>query len=144
MKKKIKSGFFKRISKFCSDKWEKYNSLPKKTRNIISVWFVVLLLILVLIIICNINNNGISTYTKIETKMEKAALEYAEEKELHGISSQKIRIDLEELIDTGKLNKLKDDTCVGYVLVFNNKDNKTKANAYLSCKSYITDGFKLK
>ena len=31
--------------------------------------------------------------------------------------------------------------CIGYVLVYTDDKNEEKANAYISCKGYATDGF---
>jgi hypothetical protein len=113
---------------------------------ILNLWLVILLIIVLVIIICNINNNGMEKYLKLEDKMEKAALKYAQDKELAGTNSQKVRLDFNALIDEHylKVDKNLEKKCIGYALIYVNNDNEDKASAYISCNGYTTDGFSSK
>lgn len=144
--KRKKSSIISRIGDFMNNKIQKYKELPSKTRSIITLWIVLVLFIVLIIIVCNINNKKLVRYENAEKDMAKAAVKYAEDKKLAGIDSQKIKLDMSALINSNYLNvdeKIEAD-CIGYALVFTNRDDEVKASGYLSCKGYATEGFSFK
>ncbi len=145
-KMKKKNNLLDKIKTIINNMMNKYNNIPKKTKKILNLWFVILLIIVLIIIICSINNNGMEKYLKLEDEMEKAALKYAQDKELAGTNSQKIRLDFNALIDERylKVDKNLEKKCIGYALIYTNNDNEEKASAYISCNGYTTDGFSSK
>ena len=119
MKKKNKKGLLKKIQEFFTNVYNKFMELPKKNRIIIILWCVILLFLIIIIVVSNINNSYLSTYTKLEKDLKSAALKYSEDKDLYGINSQKVRLEMEILVESGylELEDKQEDSCVGYALV---------------------------
>ena len=136
--KKDKENVFKKIK-------NNYNKLNKKAKTILWIWVVILIIIIILIVACNTNNKETSTHTKIEKAMLVAAEKYVEKNDIHGTKEQKLRIDLDELVNSKYLDKkdVTDKTCIGYVSyysVFDKKEvEKVTAKSYINCKMYTTE-----
>ena len=133
----------KKKGNFFEEKVKEYKELPKKTRSIINLWVAIVIIIILIIVICSINNHHLRNYEKIENNLQKAAIKYSEKNELEGIDSQKVKIDMEVLIKDKylKIDKKYNKKCIGYALVYTNRDDEVKSKGYIYCKGYATDGF---
>ena len=143
MKKKKKNNIFANLKQLFKNIGNGFKNLNKTTKSLIVLWTCIILILIVVILISNVNNKHLSNYTNLEQDLKKAALKYAEEKELLGTNSQKVRLDLEGLVDDGylKITEEDNDSCIGYALVYSDDEGNLKAKPYLSCKGYTTDGF---
>ena len=95
----------------------------------------------------NSNKKTIAKHEKIQNEVKAAALDYVKEKKLYPTSNQKLRLNMEVLIENGNLYKdtLTDKTCVGYALVyFDEAKENYVIEPYISCKNYVTEGYEVK
>lgn len=125
--------------------------MPKKTKMIIGVWSIVVLLILIVIIVGSANNKFLGKYKDLETKINASALDYVKENKIYPLETNKLKLDFNVLIDEGYLGKntISDKTCRGFAIVYvdgdvdANDEAKTKynINSYLHCDKYTTKGY---
>lgn len=141
--KKIKNGLRKMYTKFMD--------MPKKTRMVIGIWGIVVVLILIVIIIGSANNKFLDKYKTFETKINDSALNYVKENKIYPLETNKLKLDFNALIDEGYLgeNTIDDKTCRGFAIVYvdgdvdTNDESKTKfnINSYIHCGNYTTKGY---
>lgn len=145
MNKGKKKSFFEKCREWFKERYVSFIKLPKKTRRILELWCIIVLILVIVIVVCNINNSYIGNYTGVEKKLATAAVEYVEDKDLAGVDSQKVKLDMTALIKEGylKVDSKIEDECIGYALVFTNRDNEVRSTGYLLCKGYSTEGFSL-
>ena len=154
-KKKKKSSKFSRIMKEIGKSIvelfkkliEKFKKTSKEFKILLVIWILVLIIIFVVLGIFKANKKSIAEHKKIENEIKKAALVYVEDKQLFPTSDQKLRLNMEVLIQNGNLYKdqVTDNTCVGYALIYHDEEKNTYViEPYLSCKSYVTDGYEVK
>lgn len=100
--------------------------------------FVCISLVSLLYVIGIFYNDSMKNYNNLESDMIEAASLYID----YGKTITGNKISMDELNANGYEidNKVKDDTCTGYVLI---KDNiKRDYKAYLKCENYMTEGYK--
>lgn len=143
--KKVKKSIKNAVSKTK----EKYNNMTNTGRKIFWVWTCIFILILALIITCHGNNKIVNTHSSIEKAIKESAVNYAEDKNMHGSKDQKVIIYIEELIENGYLKEkeITDKTCIGYATYYTKGDlagekNKIITKSYIKCKKYVTEGYK--
>lgn len=145
--KKIMKDLFKEIKAFVLNVCKKIKSLSKEIKIIVIVWIIIFVVVLFLILFCNSNKKVVMKHEVIEDSVNSAALEYAEARNLYPTEDQKLRLNIETLIESGNLTRkdINDDSCLGYALVYYDVENeKYEVKSYLSCKKYITDGYTYK
>jgi len=126
---------------------KKFQKTSKEFKIILGVWVAVILIIVIVVAMVNSNKKTVAAHEKIQNEVKAAALDYVKEKKLYPTSNQKLRLNMEVLIENGNLYKdnLTDKTCVGYALVYFDESKENYViEPYISCKNYITDGYEVK
>lgn len=126
---------------------KKFQKTSKEFKVILGVWVAVILIILIVIGMVNSNKKTVAKHEKIQNEVKAAALSYVKEKKLYPTSNQKLRLNMEVLLENGNLYKdaITDKTCVGYALVyFDEAKENYVIEPYISCKSYVTEGYEVK
>lgn len=151
-KRKKKKFTLKRIKKILIIVWnnivsyfkklyENFMSLPKKIRSVTYVWASVLLVILLIILFATSNNKYLEKYVAIEGDMNDATLSYVNDYELYPSPENKLKLDLNVLVDFNYLSDIdvKENKCEGFSVVSYDdiKDDYT-INSYINCNKYTT------
>ena len=147
--KKIIKTILTNIKNFFVNIYIKFKKLPKKLQKLIILWLAIFIIIVVLIFFCGTNKKIVvnqtpytNTYQK-PTVVVSAALDYVKTRELYPTKDQKMRLNINTLIENGDLyDDAVDKSCIGYALIFYDEDKSDyNVKAYLSCKNYETDGY---
>ena len=126
---------------------KKFKKTSKEFKILLGVWLAVILIIIIVVCMVNANKKTIAKHEKIQSEVKTAALDYVKEKKLYPTSNQKLRLNMEVLIENGNLYKdsISDKTCVGYALVyFDEAKENYVIEPYISCKNYVTEGYEVK
>lgn len=121
---------------------EKFNNLDKSIkRTIIGGVIIVIILIIVVFIIGTLNNKQLS-YSRLENKIEEAAISYYEDhsNKLPSLEGEQVQISAKELVKAEYLKELSeynDDKCQASIFVQNN-GGEYIYRTYLTCKNYST------
>ncbi len=126
---------------------KKFQKTSKEFKIILGVWVAVILIIVIVLAMVNSNKKTVAKHEKIQNEVKAAALDYVKEKKLYPTSNQKLRLNMEVLLENGNLYKdaLTDKSCVGYALVyFDEAKENYVIEPYISCKNYVTEGYEVK
>ena len=131
------------IKNFFVNIYIKFKKLPKKLQKLIILWLAIFIIIVVLIFFCGTNKKIVVNHEKMENDVVSAALDYVKTRELYPTKDQKMRLNINTLIENGDLyDDAVDKSCIGYALIFYDEDKSDyNVKAYLSCKNYETDGY---
>lgn len=134
----------RKIKKTVKYAYASFMTLSATTRYIIGVWTGVIVLILLLVLVSQSNQNYLATYTQIESDINKAAISYVKDKEIYAVSNKKLKlqVDVLESMDYLYEDKITDNTCDGYALVYYDQDtDEYLSDSYITCKKYTTKGY---
>lgn len=141
----------RKIVLFFKNLYKKFMDLPKKVRMILGVWTVVVVLIVVVIIAGSVNNNFLNKYKSIEKVVNEAALQYVKDNKIYPMESNKLKLDINALVDNGYLTKkdINDNTCEGFSVIYAKGDvtiedelnAEFNINTYINCDKYTTEGY---
>lgn len=144
---KIKKCFKKIGKKLCLI-WkaivESYNNLAPKAKKIVTLWGIILLVIILFVVFSAINGSRIRKYKAIEKNVDAAMLDYVKTNDLHGSKEDRIKIDINVLLDESYLydEGITDNKCEGYsTSYYDNEEKEFVTESYINCKNYITIGF---
>jgi len=135
---------FKKVRRVIKNCYASFMTLSAKARYIMGVWICVAVLILILIVISQSNQKYLTTYTQIESDISKAAISYVEDKEIYAVANNKLKLQIEVLESMNYLyeDKITDDTCDGYALVYYDQDTEEYlSDSYIACAKYKTKGY---
>ena len=154
IKKKIKiflkniKKIFKKLIKFVKDAgiqlWNKFMKLPKKVRLVFYIWFIVIIFVCLFIAISSASKRQLNKYESFEKSMSEASLKYVEDKNIYATKSNKLKINLETLVDEKYLGSfaISDKSCDGIsVVYYDDFKEEYIINSYLNCKKYTTDNY---
>ena len=106
---------------------DRFMKLPRKIRMVIYVWCAVIVILFMFIGITNGTNRFYAKYTDIEAVISSKALKYVKDNNYFATKDNKLKIDLQTLIEEKYLNSaiLNDNTCEGVSVVYydDNKDD---------------------
>ncbi len=142
--KKIIINFFKNLGLKIKELFKKFMGLPKHIRLITYIWIVVIILLVLFAILSNANNKLLEKYSYYETEMNNAAIDYVKTNNLIPGEGNKLKLDLNFLMDYDFLYKdtITDSTCRGFSIVYYDENNEDYvAKSYLNCKKYTTKGY---
>jgi len=148
--KRVFVNIWKSICAFFKNIYNSFNNLPKKTKQILGVWAIVIVIIILIIIASSSNNKFLSEYESYEKKVNDAALSYVTDNEIYPSENNKLKLDINALVDSGYLNESDVvGTCGGFAVIYakdsTNEDGDTTisyvVNTYLNCSNYTTKGY---
>lgn len=121
---------------------EKFNNMDKSIkRTILGGIIVIVVLVVVVFIIGTLNNKKLS-YSRLESKIQNAAISYYENhpEKLPNSEGGEVELDVKELVKAEYLKELaeyNDDECSASIFVQNN-GGEYLYRTYLTCKNYST------
>lgn len=141
--KTIMKSLWNQIKTFFVGLYLKFKKLPKKLQKLISLWVIIFLIIIILIFFCGNNRKVVVSHEKMEEDVAVAALDYVKTREIYPTENQKMRLNINTLLENGDLyDDAVDKSCIGYALIYYDETkNDYDVKAYLSCKNYETDGY---
>ena len=152
LNKKKKNSFkrtckrtIRKIVKFFINLKDKFMALPDRTRYIVYIWAIVLVILLVLIGGSNASAKKVDKYHTMEETLKNATLTYVSTNQIFPNVGKKLKVDLDMLRDFKYIDKEEvDETCKGYSIVYYDEETgKYTINPYLNCKHYTTKDFAL-
>ena len=138
------SKFLKKVLNQIKKIFNEFMNLPDHIRKIIYVWLIIILIFILLAIISSSNNNYLDKYKQLENDMNISALDYVKSNEIIPGEENKLRLDLNVLVDFNFLyeEKVFDKTCEGFSLIYYHETEEDyKISSYLKCKKYTTKGY---
>lgn len=145
--KKVKKLFldiWKNVCKFFKTLYGRFMNLPQNVRSIIYVWAVVVFIVVLMIVLTSSNNQFLKQYVTIENEMNASTLDYVKSNELYAVSSNKLKLDLNVLLDYDYLyeDAISDKTCEGFSLVYYDEEKEDyDVDSYINCDKYTTSGY---
>ena len=139
--RKKRSNFIKKIKKIFSKVVNKIKNMDSKTKSIIVVWTIIIIVIALMGLLVSSSNQNRAKYYKMEKAMTDAVLDYVETEEIYPVKDSKANIPLESLLLGNYLYKsdVADDSCKGYSIVYYNGDEEQYVvESYISCDEYTS------
>lgn len=118
-------------------------NMSKKMKTISIMWGMIVITLFIIVVLFSVfYKSRIKKYEALVSEMVNVTKAYVEDNNLYPVEGSEIKINLSELQEKELIDdlKVKNDTCQGFVIVKN--DEGFKYNGYISCKMYVTKGYK--
>lgn len=118
-------------------------NMSKKMKTISIMWGMIVITLFIIVVLFSVfYKSRIKKYEALVSEMVNVTKAYVEDNNLYPVEGSEIKINLSELQEKELIDdlKVKNDNCQGFVIVKN--DEGFKYNGYISCKMYVTKGYK--